>query len=276
MKNTIGIIGFGNMGSAVAVGIKDRYNLYVFDKDKEKTKAVSGIKVAAGIADLVKESAVLILAAKPQDFGALLAEIKSYAREKLIISIAAGISTKHIEDYLGEARVIRAMPNIGVKIGKGIICLSRGESATDKDFDFAKEIFACTGKTLSIEEKMMDAATAVSGSGPAYVCEYLEAAARGLDNAASLNKEDFLHNFQRAAEGLGFSPQEAAFLVNNTFDMTLEILEEVSLSPAQLKNQVASKGGTTEAALAVLHSGGSLEEAVKAALRRAEELSKKE
>lgn len=168
------------------------------------------------------------------------------------------------------------MPNIGVAIGEGLICLCKGQFAGDKDFDFAKDIFACSGKTLSIPEKMMDAATAVSGSGPAYVCEYLEAASSRMDNSACLNKEDFLHNFRKAAESLGFSPQEAVFLVSNTFSMTVNLLKDTGLTPVQLKGRVASRGGTTEAALAVLHDGGSLAEAARAALRRAEELSKKE
>ncbi len=276
MAQTIGIIGYGNMGSAIAERLKAGRAIIVFDKDKNKTSNLAGVKVAASAADLIKEAGIVILAVKPQDFDPALDEIKGLPEDKLLISIAAGINTRYLEKKLGSARIIRVMPNIGIRIGAGLTCLSKGSLAKDEDLDSVKDLFDCMGRTMRIEERMMNAATAVSGSGPAYVCEYLRSQSLGLDNTAGQTKEDFLNGFQNAASGVGFSPQEAAFLARNIFSGTVNFLKVINLSPDQLIRQVASKGGTTEAALAVLHKGGSLGEAVKAALRRAEELSKKE
>ena len=150
------------------------------------------------------------------------------------------------------------------RIGSGITCLSKGQFSSIEDFDLAEDLFEYLGETLRIDEKMMNAATAVSGSGPAYVCYFLKQ-----------DSEKFLQDFQDAAEGLGFTPQEAALLAKATYFGTKEYLKNTGLSCTELIKQVASKGGTTEAALKALDKGASLKEAVKAALKRAEELSKK-
>lgn len=275
-EKTIGIIGYGNMGSAIAERLKDKYPVIVFDKDKAKAAVAGGIKVAQDIPALIRESGAVILAVKPQDIDFLLDEIKGFSEEKLLISIIAGINSQYLEKKLGGLRIIRAMPNIGVRIGQGLTCLSKGALAQELDFDFAKELFNCMGRTMRIDERMMNAATAVSGSGPAYVCEYLRSQDLGLEDAAGQRKEDFLRDFQNAAAEAGFDPQQAVFLVENTFSATINFLKTMRISPEELIRQVASKGGTTEAALAVLHQGGLLAEAVKTALRRAEELSRKE
>jgi pyrroline-5-carboxylate reductase len=254
------------MGSAIAERIKDKYAVAVFDKDTKKTVGLSGIEAAVNIADLVKSADAVILAVKPQDFGNLLSEIRDFLENKLIISIAAGITTAYIEKKLDAARVIRTMPNLPAKIGKGMICLCKGRLADNKDLIFTEKLFTPLGKTLVLNEDMMDAATAVSGSGPAYVCEYLE---------SGKSKQAFLNDFRSAAKAIGFRPQEAALLVNTTFSGTIAFLKKTKLLPLELKNQVASKGGTTEAALEVLHKGGPLSEAIKAALRRAKELSRR-
>jgi len=258
----IGIIGYGNMGSAIAERIKSAYDVVVFDKDINKTRNLSGIRIAMDIISLVKRVDVMVLAVKPQDFDTLLKEIKDYAKDKLVISIAAGITTSYIETRLQKARVVRAMPNLPAKIGKGMICLCKGKFTDGEDLNFTNKLFSLLGKTLIIEENLMNACTAISGSGPVYVCNYLEA-----------EKEGFSNDFQKAAKSVGFNAKQSAFLVNTTFSGTVEFLKETKISPSELKRQVASKGGTTEAALEVLHNGGSLVDAVKAAVKRARELS---
>jgi len=276
-EKTIGIIGCGNMGSAIAGRLTDGYPVIVFDKDRDKTSGLEGIKSAKNIAGLLKEAQVIILAVKPQDYDAVLDEVKSgISCDRLLISIAAGISTQYLEKKLGQVKIIRVMPNMGITIGAGMTCLSKGKFAADEDLDFARGLFKRMGQAMCIEERMMNAATAVSGSGPAYVCEYLLSQSLGLDNTADKGREVFLNAFRDAAVGVGFSRQDAAFLVEKTFSATVNFLKIKRLAPEQLIRQVASKGGTTEAALAILHNGGSLEEAVRAALRRAEELSKKD
>lgn len=267
MYKTIGIIGYGNMGSAIAERIRSKYPIWVFDKDGNKTKNLSSINIAENVVALLNRVDTVVLAVKPQDFDSVLNEIKDNVDGKLIISIAAGITTKYIENRLCKVRVIRVMPNLPAGIGEGMICLSKGKTATEEDLNFIKQLFKVLGKTLILNEDMMNAATAVSGSGPAYVCEYLESGQK---------KELFFDNFQKAARAIGFNEEDAKLLAETTFTGTLEFLKKTKVSPSQLKKQVASKGGTTEAALEVLHKGGSLEEAVKAAEKRAEGLSRKE
>lgn len=262
MNKKIGIIGFGNMGSSIAEQLKDNYQIFVFDKDLAKTKGVLGVTVADSATFLVGKVDVIILSIKPQDFDALLNEIKPQVKDKLIISIAAGITTSYIEEVLGLVEVIRAMPNMPLRVGAGITCLAQGKFASQEDFDLAQDLFEYMGETLCIEENMMNAATAVSGSGPAYVCHFIDE-----------DKAKFLNDFQAAAEVLGFNSDDASSLVKSTYEGTISFLNKIKITPQDLIKQVTSKGGTTEAAFEVLNKSGSLLGAVKAALKRAEELS---
>lgn len=265
MQNKIGIIGFGNMGQAIALQIKTDYQVFAFDKDQNKLNNFKGINIQRNCSDVLNKVDTVILAVKPQDLKSLLAEIKPVTKDKLIISIAAGITTASVEKILGAVRLIRAMPNMPAKTGSGMTCLCKGEFSSIEDLDFAQELFAYLGETLNIDESMMNAATAVSGSGPAYVCYFLKE-----------NKEKFLQDFQDAAENLGFSPQESALLTKTTFFGTKDYLKKTGASCEELIKQVASKGGTTEAALEVLKGKGSLKDALSAALKRAQELSNRE
>jgi pyrroline-5-carboxylate reductase len=277
LDKKIGIIGFGNMGQAIANQLKKDYKVYCFDKDSSKTKEISGIKVAKNTIDLVKSTDLIILAVKPQDFFLLLEEIKTAcSKDKLFISIAAGITTEYIEKVLGTVKVIRAMPNIPLVIGKGMTCLTKGKFANEEDFKLAQDLFDQMGKTLRIEENLMDAACAVSGSGPAYICRFLESESIDLNNIYEPRIKEFLNKFQKAAQNVGFSQKEAAFLVETTYSGTVTLLKKTKISTEELRKQVTSRGGTTEAAFKILDVGGSWEEAVIAAKKRAEELSKKE
>ena len=277
MNNTIGIIGYGNMGSAIAEQIKRDYQILCFDKDDTKTEDLPQIKVAKGIEELLKRSGVIILAVKPQDFDSVLVHMKGIVKDKLIISIAAGVTTEYIEKTLGAVRVVRAMPNIAAKIGEGVICLSRGKFATEEDFDFAENLFDHLGEAKRIEEAKMDAATAVSGSGPGF-CFALSQSQRidtaNIEDFSKFVRETFIPGLKQAAESVGFESEEAEFLSVNTGNSCIGLLVKTKLSAEELKAQVTSKGGTTEAGLEVLQRGGSLTDAVKAAKKRAEELSR--
>lgn len=273
---TIGIIGFGNMGSAIAEQLKSKYQICVFDKDKNKTKNILDLQVVKDNADLVNRVDTVILAVKPQDVDGVLKEIKSNVKDKLIISIAAGISTEYIEKRLGQVRIIRAMPNIGIKIGESVTCLCRGVFVTESDLDFAKELFYYLGIDKEIEEKLMNAATAISGSGPAYIFDFIESNLIDPNNIAQHLKQDIIKRLAQAAESIGFNHEDAIFLAVNTTNTSINLIKKTKISPAELKKQVTSKGGTTEAALEALHKGGSWEEVAKAALKRAEELSRED
>jgi len=259
------------MGSAIAEHIKSKYGVLAFDNDTNKTKNLSGIKVATDNIDLLKNSDTVILAVKPQDFEVVLNEIKDYAKDKLIISIAAGKKTKYIERVLGKARVVRGMPNLPAKVGRGMICLCKGRYAKKNDLDIAKQLFGKLGKVLILKEKMMDASTAISGSGPGYFYYKLEG--KSIDEIKNIT-HTFASSLTASAQEIGFSYLIARTLAETTTRGSIAYLEETKLSSAEAKKQVVSKGGTTAAGLEVLRRGGSLTEAVKAALKRAEELSK--
>ena len=279
MMKKIGIIGFGNMGSAIAEQLKADYPVICFDKENAKTKGLSEIKVAERLEDLVKSAEVIILAVKPQDFDAILTQMKGLVQDKLIISIAAGVTTKYIENELGFARVVRTMPNIAAKIGQGVTCLSKGAFATEEDFDFAENLFDYLGETKRIDESMMFAATAVSGSGPGFCfalsrIQHIDAG--NIERFREFLKTTFIPQLIKAAEGVGFNSEDAEFLAVTTGNSCESLLMQTKLSPEELCKQVTSKGGTTEAGLKVLNNGGSLADAVQAAKKRAEELSNKE
>jgi pyrroline-5-carboxylate reductase len=274
MNEKIAVIGFGNMGSAIAERIKSDYKVSVFDKDKEKIKKADGVTVAQSFADALNGSEIVILAIKPQDFEQVLKEIRNLVKDKLVISIAAGISTKHIEKSLGNVRVIRVMPNVAAKIGESVTCVCKGAFATDDDLSFANELFYFIGVTKDLSEDMMDAATAISGSGPGYIFDFIEKSGFDPVNVPDHARHDIMRRLERAAESVGFSLEDAAFLSANTSSCSLNLLKITKLPPAELRIQVTSKGGTTEAGLGVLNKGGSWEEAAQAALKRAKELSK--
>lgn len=276
MKHTLGIIGFGNMGSALAEQLKAHYQLWIFDKDSRKLEGVRGIALAANNIVLANSADTIIIAVKPQDFDTTLGEIKNAVSGKLVISIAAGIVTGYIEKRLGEVRVIRAMPNMPAKIGKGLSCLCKGKFALDEDLVFAKKLFEYVGGSLIIEENLMNAATAVSGSGPGYYFDRIES----REEEYKKNPEKFLEVFNAeltdAALSVNFSRQDAQFLAVGTGTGSNLYFEKIKLSPSEAKKQITSKGGTTEAGLEALHRTGSLVEAVKAASKRAQELSQQE
>ena len=245
----IGIIGAGNMGMAIASGLRERF--LVSDEDVSKLKAIKNRKVsmARSNIDLARQSNVIILAVKPQDIGKVLKEIKPHVKEKLIISVAAGIKTSSIEKVLGKVTVIRVMPNMPAMVRKGISAISRGRFAGSSDFKTASRILSNVGEVIEVKENMMDAVTAVSGSGPAYY--FL-----------------FTCLLQKAAQASGLKKDIAIKLARATFIGAAEVVKSKDLSMEELVKKVASKGGTTEAALKVFKEE-KLETIVKKAVKHA-------
>ncbi|MFH0917856.1 MAG: pyrroline-5-carboxylate reductase [Candidatus Omnitrophota bacterium] len=270
LRKKIGIIGFGNMGQALGERIKQEYAVLAFDKIK---KIVSkNVRVASSPEELVKKSEVIILAVKPQDFESLLEEIRPFVKGKLIISIAAGKTAEYIRDKLGEgARIIRVMPNLPAQVGQGVSVLFKDKSATEKDLNLAWLLLRYVGIAEPVDqESIINAVTAVSGSGPAFFCQYIQD-----ENNAGQMSNTFIEELTEAAREIGLDPQFARVLSERTVEGTLAMLKEKKLSCKDLIAMVASKGGTTQAGLDVLYAGGSLNGAVKAALRRADELGKR-
>jgi pyrroline-5-carboxylate reductase len=273
LRKKIGIIGFGNMGASIAAGLKDKYRIYIFDKDKEKTSLASGFKLKDDIAGLVDDAEVIILAVKPQDFKIVLGEIKDRLKNNLVISIAAGITTVYIEKHLGAVKVVRAMPNIGLKIKRAQTSLCKGVSALKKDLVFAKKLFSLLGQTWIINEEMMDAATAISGSGPGYIYYDMEINKYSRNDLSGLVRQSYVQRLKKAAEAVGFNEKTALGLASGIVDSTISLYLKSGIAAGELRRQVASKGGTTEAALKVLIAGGPWEEAALEARKRAQELS---
>jgi pyrroline-5-carboxylate reductase len=262
------------MGAAMGERLKLKYQVFVFDKDVNKTRECTGITVAKSLEELANSANALILAIKPQDFESSLEEIKKHEQLHLIISIAAGISTSFIESRLGNKSVIRVMPNLPAKVGEGMICITKGKYATDIDLSFVQGLFNRLGRTLIIDEKLMDAATAVSGSGPGFLYEMINNIPRVEWD--KFIKEQFVPKLSYAAVKIGFAAEQANLLAETTAQGSMSLLHLSKVSAAILKVRVTSPGGTTEAGLSALQGRiENLELAVRAALRRSEELSKK-
>ena len=262
----IAIIGGGKMGGVIINGLVSRQlapaqDVTVADKVKE---CLQGLKKTYGIATTednkkaVQAAAVVILAIKPQDMGSVLDELKPIIdNKKIVISIAAGISTGFIEGHLkGGARVIRVMPNTPALIGEGAAALTRGKHAAEKDLELAELIFGVLGITVVVKEELMDAVTGLSGSGPAYGFLIIEA----LTDAGVL---------------MGLSRDVALKLAAQTMLGAAKLCLQGGKHPAELKDMVTSPGGTTIAAVKVLEAGkirATLMAAVEAATLRSREL----
>jgi len=268
INKKIGIIGCGNMGEAILARLSEKLEKstmimvsefdaarrdYIFEKYK--------IIVSVDNNLVVKNSDIIILAVKPKDVEELLkGEIAIGAsRKKLIISIAAGVTTKRIESILGkDVPVIRMMPNMPALIGMAVSSLSAGKAAKRSDIDAAKEIFSTIGDVVEIDERFVDAVTAVSGSGPAYFFYLMEA-------------------MTEAAESLGIPAEAAKRLVLKTAVGGALLAERLGEKPAALRAKVSSKGGTTEAAIKVLEAKrfkAIVRAAIKEACKRSKKLSK--
>jgi pyrroline-5-carboxylate reductase len=264
------------MGSSIAFGVRSLFEVCVFDKDKQKLTNSQGLKTENLIFDLVNSSDIIILAVKPQDFDIVLDEIKPFVSGKLILSIAAGITTGYIEKIIKEARVVRAMPNIAVKIQAAETSLTKGKYAKEEDMDLAKILFGLLGKVWVVKEEMIDSATAISGSGPAYVFYDMEISKLDHLKIPVERKNDYIQRLKQAAMDVGFDPKMALDLAITTVASSIQLLAQTGSSPMELRKMVTSAGGTTEAALKVLSGNGSWSEAALAARKRAQELSKKE
>lgn len=250
----IGIIGIGNMGSAIMKGL-----LHVYEKDDivftdvntEKCavlEAETGVHYAASNAECANQAKYILLAVKPQYFDPVLKNIRNVVTEEnVIISIAPGITIGELKEKLGiEKRVVRAMPNTPALLGEGMTGVCYDETLFDEEEKAAIEsIFRSFGKMRKVEERLMSAVVCVSGSSPAYVYMFIEALA---DSAVK-------YGLPRDA-----AYEMAAQAVYGSAKMVLETGEH----PASLKDQVCSPGGTTIAGVAKLEEYGFRNAVIKA------------
>ena len=264
----VGFVGGGNMGEAlikglVAAGTVPARSVHATDVRDDRLRELErqyGITVARDNAALVGACDVIVLAVKPQIMDAVVREIAGgVTRDKLMISVAAGVSTARLRAALGkEARLIRVMPNTPALVLEGVTAIARAEGLAPGDLDVATEIFNAVGRVVVLDESAMDAVTGLSGSGPAYVAIVVEALADG-------------------GVRMGLDRATATALATQTVIGAARLLRETGMHPAALKDMVSSPGGTTIAGVAALEAGGlraALIDAVARATERSRELGK--
>ncbi|MFA5948205.1 MAG: pyrroline-5-carboxylate reductase [Candidatus Gracilibacteria bacterium] len=246
MKN-IAIIGLGNMGKSIYE------RLCVYSEFK-----VVGCEKGDDINNLIEKCDIFVIAIKPQDFAEMAKEIKTDLKNKIVISIMAGVSIKKIKDTLKIKKIVRVMPNLPLKAGMALSgwIASKDVSFTEKNI--IREILKSFGKEIEVSnEEKINAITAISGSGPAYFYYLVEV-------------------LQSVAKKYGFNEKEAQKLAEVCFIGSSNLLMQENISAKELRQKVTSKGGTTEAAITSM-SKNKFEkiilDAVDCAVSRAKELN---
>lgn len=263
----IGFVGAGNMGEALIRGLLARKvvraaDLWISEPDAARRARLvkeHRIRAAEDNADLARRCGVLVLAVKPQLLAGVLAGIAPAAgRGKLVVSIAAGVTLGTLEQAL-QARLVRTMPNTPALVGEGATAIAWGRGVTAADKNLVRRLFGAVGTTVEVAEGLMDAVTGLSGSGPAYVFTVIQALADGGVQA-------------------GLPRATALQLAAQTVLGSARLVLASGLHPHQLRDQVASPGGTTIRGIAELEDRGvpgAFMAAVRAAAARSRELSGK-
>ncbi|MEY3320423.1 MAG: hypothetical protein RLZZ417_6 [Bacteroidota bacterium] len=260
------IIGGGNMGLTYAqIFIRtqnaSKEDMMILEKSPERAQDLSKKEIGKVFGDAnecVPLADIIILAVKPQDSKDMFASIKPIVHpQQVFLSIMAGVKIAQIQEGLGISKVIRAMPNLPAQIGRGMTAFTSSEEVTRIELITVQNLLNTTGKTVyGTTERFIDAATAISGSGPSYV--FL-----------------FMDSLISAAIGMGFSPAEAELLVSQTFLGATELYNSGEFSCQEWIQRVSSKGGTTEAAMLTFENHqvkNHIIEGANAALNRAIEL----
>jgi len=259
----IGFIGTGNMGTPLIKGVIRSgaavpEDIYIFDVDSSKAQAVSmetGVRLAKDNCGLVRTCDYVILAVKPVFVKQVLEEIKDvFSADKILVSIAVGITSKTLKYILGENRkIVRTMPNLPVLVGEGMTLVCFDKSLNDTERAVVKSLFEGAGKVEELEERLMSEVAALTGSSPAYVFMMIEAMADGA-----------------VQSGI---PRKIAYkLASQAILGSAKMVLETGLHPAELKDQVCSPAGTTIEAVQTLEKNGfrySIMEAMKDCTKKA-------
>lgn len=243
MGKKIGFIGTGNMGASILKGVIRSgtalpEDIIIFDADSEKTAVLAketGVAAAASNSELTKLSDYIILAVKPVFVGQVMDEIKdSFSTEKVLVSIAVGISSDTLRAYLHkESKIVRTMPNLPLMVGEGMTLVCFDDNIGSEEKVFVKKLFEGSGRAEELEERLMSQVTALTGSSPAYVFIMIEAMADGA-----------------VAQGI---PRKLAYrLAAQAVLGSAKMVLETGLHPADLKDQVCSPAGTTIEAVKAL------------------------
>lgn len=217
-------------------------------------------KIEATPGDYISDNELIVLAVKPQDSESLCRSLSTFLNGKhVVLSIMAGVTMEALEERLGIKKIIRAMPNLPTQVGMGMTAFTARDEVDRKELIAVQNLLGTTGKAIYFEdENMIDAATAVSGSGPAFVYYFMNA-------------------MMKAAKKIGFSESQADLLVWQTFIGSIHLHNKNNLSCEEWIGRVTSKGGTTEAALNVFNAQSieqDIMDGIVAAFERAQELGK--
>lgn len=262
----IAVLGAGKMGEIMAAGIvrsglRTAGQVLVSDASPERLEQVvahHGFTASPGNRQAVAGAGIVLLAVKPKDLSGLLADIAPALRpEQLIISIVAGVTTSTLEASLAGVPVVRAMPNVGSQVGEGMTAICPGSRAGDEHLGAARRLLEATGPVVTVDEGLLDAVTALSGSGPAYFALVAEA-------------------MVDAGVTVGLPRPLAQQLVAQTLRGTAGLVTDGKMQPAEVRHAVSSPGGTTAVALGELERAGvraAVLNAVQAALQRSRALA---
>ena len=264
MHPHIAFIGGGNMASALIGGLLQQgtpaHQLQVVEPSEEartRLQSTFGVVTMAAAGSELASADVVIWAVKPQVFKEAAAPVANHTRQALHLSVAAGIRSDSMAHWLGTQRIVRAMPNTPALVGLGQTGLFARSAVTAQDRALIENVIRSTGQCLWVEaEPLLDAVTALSGSGPAYVFFLIEAMCR-------------------AGASMGLTAEQAHQLAVGTFVGAAELARSSTDSPATLRQRVTSKGGTTHAAITSMEQaqmGPLFEKALEAARARAVEL----
>ena len=261
----LGVIGGGMMGSAIIQGVLHNGLLQpeqigVVEINPERAEILRrtlGVYLYHSLKELAEDNPVLLIAVKPQTMEKVCHQLAPMiGPDHLVLSIVAGVTVASLERLLPGARVVRVMPNTPARLNRGISAYATGGGAIEEDCQIVEAIFRAVGKVVRVADEQMDAVTATSGSGPAYVFRFAEAM---ID----------------AGVMLGLSRDQSRLLVAETLVGAAEMLSQNGSEPALLRHEVTSPGGTTAAALYELEKGaltGIVIQAMEAAAKRSSQL----
>ncbi|MCL4554650.1 MAG: pyrroline-5-carboxylate reductase [Actinobacteria bacterium] len=265
-ETRLAVIGGGRMGEAIIAGLVssgalESSSITVVEPSPGRRSVLTdtyGVLCFPTPQEIETGFDVALLAVKPQALPSVLPKLAPIVGSALVISIAAGVTTTRLESVLPQATaVVRVMPNTPVMAGQGMSVICPGAEVSDEQIALAQALFGSVGETIILAEQHLDAATAISGCGPAYMAIVIDA-------------------LTRAGVQHGLSREAAQALVVQTMRGTADLLETTGAHPAQLADDVASPGGATAAAIAALEESGlrsAFAKAVNAAVTRAKELN---
>jgi pyrroline-5-carboxylate reductase len=267
-KMKVLVIGAGNMGLTYSEGMANstvlgKQKLRIYDTDPNKIETLrkqAQFDVYTSLSDGLPQADIVFLAVKPYHCESLFKEMQSLVnKEQIFVSLMAGVTINTIQDGLNIEKVIRTMPNLPAKVGKGVTSYTGAEAVSRVELLMVRHLLDTTGTSIHVSsEKFIDASTGISGSGPAYVFY-------------------FMQSMLEAAQKMGFSDYDSKVLVSNTFEGAIELFNQSDISPERWIDKVASKGGTTQAAIDSMDDNNVkqlIQDAAYAAFDRAVELGK--